>query len=82
MVTGSSGVSDASLPFFTGVDIIRSHSSAMLSNDEVMQARAQHMTSTNKNQRILYDGNAVAWQGANRVEADTLDIDRDNGGLV
>ena len=52
-------------------------SSAMLSNDEVMQARAQRMTSTNKNERIFYDGNAVAWQGANRVQADHIQIDRE-----
>jgi lipopolysaccharide export system protein LptA len=53
-------------------------SSAMLSNDEVMQARAQHMTSADSNTRIHYEGNAVAWQGANRVEAERLDIDRDS----
>ena len=53
------------------------NSSAMLSTDEVMQARAQHMTSTDNNQKIHYEGNAVAWQGANRVEADRIDIDRD-----
>jgi lipopolysaccharide export system protein LptA len=52
-------------------------SSSVLSNDEVMQARAQHMVSTDNNTKIHYEGNAVAWQGANRVEADRLDIDRD-----
>ncbi len=52
-------------------------SSSVLSNDEVMQARAQHMTSAENNTKIHYEGNAVAWQGANRVEADRLDIDRD-----
>jgi lipopolysaccharide export system protein LptA len=52
-------------------------SSAMLSNDEVMQARAQRMTSTDHNLKIRYEGSAVAWQGANRVEADRIDIDRD-----
>jgi lipopolysaccharide export system protein LptA len=54
-------------------------SSAMLTTDEIMQARAQHMTSTDDNQKIHYEGNAVAWQGSNRVEADRLDIDRDAG---
>lgn len=53
-------------------------SSSVLSSDEVMQARAQHMTSSDDNTKIHYDGNAVAWQGANRVEADRLDIDRDS----
>ncbi len=57
----------------------KGNSSAMLSTDEVMQARAQKMVSTDNNLKIHYEGNAVAWQGANRVEADTLDIDRDNG---
>jgi lipopolysaccharide export system protein LptA len=55
------------------------NSSAMLSTDQVLQARAQHMVSTDNNMTIHYQGNAVAWQGANRVEADRLDIDRDAG---
>src|SRR5579885_972891 len=52
-------------------------SSAMLSTEEVLQARAQRMTSANGNKKIHYEGQAVAWQGANRVEAERLDIDRD-----
>ena len=48
----------------------------MLSTSEVMQARAQRMTSAASNQKLHYEGGAVAWQGANRVEADRLDIDR------
>jgi lipopolysaccharide export system protein LptA len=51
-------------------------SSGMLSNTDVMQARAQRMTSTEHNQNIHYEGNAVVWQGANRVEADRIDINR------
>jgi lipopolysaccharide export system protein LptA len=35
------------------------------------------MVSTDDNQKIHYEGSAVAWQGANRVQADRLDIDRD-----
>jgi lipopolysaccharide export system protein LptA len=61
----------------------KGNSSAMLATDEVMQARAQKMTSRSgeekNNQIIHYEGNAVAWQGANRVEADRLDINRDTG---
>ena len=53
-----------------------SSGSAMLSTAEVMQGRAQHMTSAQKNQKLHYEGNAVVWQGANRVEADRIDIDR------
>jgi lipopolysaccharide export system protein LptA len=55
----------------------KGNSSAMLSTDEVMQARANKMVSTDNNEKIHYEGNAVAWQGANRVQADRLDIDRD-----
>jgi len=51
-------------------------SSAMLSSQEIMQATAKRMTSTEKNQKIHYEGSATAWQGANRVTAETLDIDQ------
>jgi lipopolysaccharide export system protein LptA len=54
----------------------KASSSALLSNQEVTQARAQTMVSTNRGQHLHYEGNAVAWQGANRVEANQLDIDR------
>ncbi len=54
-------------------------SSAMLNTDEILQARADHMVSTDDNQKIHYEGHAVAWQGSNRVEAERLDIDRDKG---
>jgi lipopolysaccharide export system protein LptA len=57
-----------------------STSSGMLSNTDVMQGRAQRMTSAENNRKIHYEGNAVVWQGANRVEADRVDIDR--GGQV
>ena len=51
-------------------------SSVLLSNSETLQARAQRMNSTDRNQKVLYEGSAVVWQGANRVEADRIDIDR------
>jgi lipopolysaccharide export system protein LptA len=57
-------------------------SSAMLSTSDVLEARAQRMVSTGhgKDQKIHYEGQAkspaMAWQGANRVTADKLDIDR------
>ena len=52
-------------------------SSAMLSNEEVMQAVADKMISTGENKHIRYEGHARAWQGANRVDADRIEIDRD-----
>ncbi len=51
-------------------------SSALLSNSETLQARAQRMHSTERNQKVRYEGSSVVWQGANRVEADRIEIDR------
>ncbi len=58
-------------------------SSSMLSTDEVLEAQAQKMVSTGHgaDQKIDYEGRpggpqVRAWQGANRVTADRLDIDR------
>jgi len=48
----------------------------MLSGSDVMQGRSQRMTSSQNNQKIRYDGAAVVWQGANRVEGERIDIDR------
>lgn len=56
-------------------------SSNMLAQDEPLQAKANKMTSTNDNLLVLYEGNAVVWQGANRIQADHVAIDRDNGFL-
>ncbi len=50
----------------------------MLSDAEPTQAKANKMVSTDNNFHIHYEGNAVAWQGANRVQADQLDLDREN----
>ena len=54
----------------------KASSSALLSGADVMQGRAQHMTSAEHNQKLHYEGNAVVWQGPNRVEADRIDINR------
>jgi lipopolysaccharide export system protein LptA len=51
-------------------------SSSMLSHDEPLNATAARMRTTEHNQKIHYDGHAIAWQGANRIWADNLDIDR------
>jgi len=59
----------------------QNNSAAMLNADEPMQARAKKMTSTANNQKIRYEGNAIAWQGANRIQADRIDIDREEGQL-
>jgi lipopolysaccharide export system protein LptA len=50
----------------------------MLSEDEPLHARAKKMVSKENNLVIRYEGNAVLWQGADRLEAETVEIDRDN----
>jgi lipopolysaccharide export system protein LptA len=56
-------------------------SGGMLSEDEPLHARAKKMSSMDNNQQIHYEGNAVLWQGANRLEADSVEIDRENSVL-
>jgi len=51
--------------------------SAMLSGDEPLQAVAGVMISANHNHLVRYDGDAVLWQGSNRIQADHVEIDRD-----
>lgn len=57
----------------------KGNDSALLSNAEPTQAKADKMVSSDSNLLIHYEGHAVAWQGANRIIADQLDIDRDKG---
>lgn len=54
-------------------------SSSMLSADAPLQASAARMTSADQGQRLHYEGSAKAWQGANRVEADHIEIDNQRG---
>ncbi len=56
--------------------------SAMLAADQAMQARAQKMTAADDNRHIVYEGGAVLWQGANRLEADRIEIDREKRRLA
>ncbi len=71
--TAEGNVASTRLPDKKGTD------SALLSNSEATQAKARKMTSTDGNAQIRYEGDAVAWQGANRIQADRIDIDRDEG---
>jgi lipopolysaccharide export system protein LptA len=70
--SGEGHVSSTRLPDKKGAG------SSMLSGNEPMQAKADRMFSTDSNLQIRYEGHAVAWQGANRIQADRLEIDRDN----
>jgi lipopolysaccharide export system protein LptA len=56
--------------------------SQMLSGDQPLQAMADHMTSTKGNRLIRYEGGVVLWQGSNRIQADRVEIDRENRRLT
>lgn len=74
---------------FTAVGNVRSSRLAeqdakkgMLSGDEPVEAQAAKMESTNRNRTIHYEGNVSVWQGADRIEAATVDIDREKQTLA
>src|SRR5262249_41632798 len=43
---------------------------------------AAKMETTNDNRKVHYEGGAQMWQGANRIEANTIDLDREKRVLV
>jgi len=57
---------------------------SMLSGDSPLQAQARKMESSNRanRHRTRYEGNARLWQGANRISADVVEIDRDKHTLT
>jgi lipopolysaccharide export system protein LptA len=54
-----------------------SQKSSLLDQSKPLQARADRMTTEENNLKIHYIGHAVLWQEANRIQANTVDIDRD-----
>jgi lipopolysaccharide export system protein LptA len=70
------GVKSSRLP-----DKDKNNNSGMLSGDDPVEAQARHMESSNHNRRLHYDGGAVMWQGANRIQADVIDVDREKRAL-
>jgi len=50
--------------------------SALLSEEQPIQARAQRIKLSGDKRVSRYEGNAVLWQGGNRIEADWVEIDR------
>jgi lipopolysaccharide export system protein LptA len=56
--------------------------SQMLSGDDPLQAQARKMDSHNRNRSIHYEGGVVMWQGANRITANVVDLDRDKRTLT
>jgi lipopolysaccharide export system protein LptA len=56
--------------------------SGMLNGDEPMQAQAHKMRSSNRDKTTHYEGDVRLWQGANRIQAATIDVDRQKSTLV
>ena len=56
--------------------------SSMLEPDEAVQARADRMTVRDSNTQIVYDGNAIMWQGSNRIQARNIHVDREEERLT
>jgi lipopolysaccharide export system protein LptA len=54
----------------------------LLNGDDPLQAQAAHMQSTDRNTVVHYQGNAMMWQGANRIQADKIDLDRKKKDLI
>jgi lipopolysaccharide export system protein LptA len=54
----------------------------MLSGDDPLHAQARRMDSANRNRKLHYEGDVVMWQGANRIQADVVDLDREKKTLV
>jgi lipopolysaccharide export system protein LptA len=50
--------------------------SGMLSGDEPLEAQAHKMLSSNRNKTVHYEGDVHLRQGANRIQAATVDVDR------
>lgn len=57
-------------------------SSEMLSGDEPLMAQAHKMESDNRNRTVHYEGAVTLWQGANRIRAETVNLDREKRTLV
>ena len=54
---------------------------SMLDTSQPMQASAEEMHTREDNSQVAYRGRAVMWQGANRISADRIDVDRDGQSL-
>jgi lipopolysaccharide export system protein LptA len=50
---------------------------SMLDATKTMQATADQMQTRDDNSKIYYEGKAVMWQGANRISANVIHVDRD-----
>ena len=56
--------------------------SQMLSGDQPIEAQARKMDSSNHNRAIHYEGDVIMRQGANRIQAGVIDVNREKRTLV
>jgi lipopolysaccharide export system protein LptA len=75
--TAEGNVNSSRLP-----DKDQKKNSELLSGDDPLQATARKMDSRNRNRRIHYEGAVNMWQAANRIQADTVDLDREKRTLL
>jgi lipopolysaccharide export system protein LptA len=54
---------------------------SMLDDTKSMQAQADRMQTRENNTNVFYQGHVVMWQGANRISANEIDVDRDDQSL-
>jgi lipopolysaccharide export system protein LptA len=54
----------------------------MLSGDEPVEAQARRMVSANRNRRVHFEGTVNLRQGADRVQANVVDVDREKQSLI
>ncbi|MBM3755305.1 MAG: LPS export ABC transporter periplasmic protein LptC [Acidobacteria bacterium] len=51
---------------------------SLVDSSETVQARAEKMTTRDDNKWVRYEGGASMWQGADKIDADVITIDRKN----
>jgi lipopolysaccharide export system protein LptA len=56
--------------------------SGMLNGDEPLESQARKMLSSNRNKTVHYEGDVHLWQGANRIEAAVIDVDRNKNTIT
>jgi lipopolysaccharide export system protein LptA len=54
---------------------------SMLDDKQPMQAKADQMQTRENNSKVFYEGHALMWQGASRIAAHVIAIDRDQQSL-
>jgi len=54
----------------------RRPSSAVLSAEQSVEAQADNLRTSDRRQKLFYEGHVVMWQGTNRLQAHQVEIDR------